>query len=295
MSYILDALKKSEKERQKGTVPDMLTVQDIVAEKPAKRFIWVYLLVAALLLNAGIFVWWLGFSPAGKSAVVQKPMDVQPSPSGSPSPVSVHEQEIKGTDTAASSSVPVDTVIRESRKLAEAPAPLPEKKASLNSDAYATRLKGSGEIPDVRRKKMPAQAVSSGETENTGHVSRQEPVQHKGTGYIPSEPEVRNAETIDEKKIYSSIRQKLPSLSITADENKLYQLRELPPSIRQNLPQFSISALMYASNPASRMVRINDQMLREGQELSAGLTLQEITKDGVIFRHQKYKFFVGVK
>ena len=47
MSYILDALKKSEKERQRGALPDMLTVQDIVAEKPAKRLSWVYLLAAA--------------------------------------------------------------------------------------------------------------------------------------------------------------------------------------------------------------------------------------------------------
>ena len=49
MSYILDALKKSEKERRRGTLPDMLTVQDIVAEKPKKRFVWASLLVAALL------------------------------------------------------------------------------------------------------------------------------------------------------------------------------------------------------------------------------------------------------
>ena len=71
MSYILDALKKSEKERQRGVLPDMLTVQDIVAEKPAKHLHWVYLLAAALLLNAGALVWWLSFSHTNKSNVVQ--------------------------------------------------------------------------------------------------------------------------------------------------------------------------------------------------------------------------------
>ena len=60
MSYILDALKKSEKERQRGTLPDMLTVQDIVAEKPRKSLVWVYLLGVVLSLNAGMMVWWVG-------------------------------------------------------------------------------------------------------------------------------------------------------------------------------------------------------------------------------------------
>ena len=71
MSYILDALKKAEKERKQGTLPDMLTVQDIVAEKPKKSRVSVYFLAAALVLNAGIFVWWLGFSHTAKTKVSQ--------------------------------------------------------------------------------------------------------------------------------------------------------------------------------------------------------------------------------
>jgi general secretion pathway protein B len=79
------------------------------------------------------------------------------------------------------------------------------------------------------------------------------------------------------------------------DENKIYKLNELPSSIRQNLPAFSISALLYSSNPASRMVSVNDQMMYEGQDLAGGVKLEEITRDGVIFRHQKIRFLVGVK
>src|SRR3990172_10095349 len=71
MSYILDALKKSEKERQKKTLPDTLTVQDIVAERPRKPFVWVYLLIAALVLNAGMFVWWSGFFQTKEVKIVK--------------------------------------------------------------------------------------------------------------------------------------------------------------------------------------------------------------------------------
>ena len=43
------------------------------------------------------------------------------------------------------------------------------------------------------------------------------------------------------------------------------------------------------------MARINDRMMREGQDLSQGLKLEEIIEDGVIFRFRDYRFFVGMK
>jgi hypothetical protein len=54
MSYILDALKKSEKEHQQGTVPDLMTVQDVMVQEPTKRPLLPYLLLVALLLNAAL-------------------------------------------------------------------------------------------------------------------------------------------------------------------------------------------------------------------------------------------------
>jgi hypothetical protein len=43
------------------------------------------------------------------------------------------------------------------------------------------------------------------------------------------------------------------------------------------------------------MVKINGQMLREGQDLTDGLELKEITHDGVILSYQNYRFHVGLK
>ncbi len=62
MSYILDALKKLERERKRGNVPGILTAEElkIKEKKEKKRFmIWPYLLTFALLLNAGLFIWWM--------------------------------------------------------------------------------------------------------------------------------------------------------------------------------------------------------------------------------------------
>lgn len=59
MSFILDALKKLEQKRQRGSVPDLMTVHIPVPQEMKKRPIWPYLIIAALVLNAALLLAWL--------------------------------------------------------------------------------------------------------------------------------------------------------------------------------------------------------------------------------------------
>ncbi len=54
MSYILDALKKSEAERQEAKAPGFNTVQPLQPRRIRKRSFWPALLAGALILNAGV-------------------------------------------------------------------------------------------------------------------------------------------------------------------------------------------------------------------------------------------------
>src|SRR5512140_974589 len=72
MSYILDALKKSDKERRRGSVPDVLTVQEAAVLEPQKRLRWSYIVIAALLLNAGFFIWWSIYNQSKKPIRVEQ-------------------------------------------------------------------------------------------------------------------------------------------------------------------------------------------------------------------------------
>ncbi|RJQ55186.1 MAG: hypothetical protein C4526_04110 [Nitrospiraceae bacterium] len=54
MSFILEALKKLEQKKKRGSVPDIMTVHMPEPHKPLKRPVWFYLVLAALVLNAGI-------------------------------------------------------------------------------------------------------------------------------------------------------------------------------------------------------------------------------------------------
>lgn len=70
---------------------------------------------------------------------------------------------------------------------------------------------------------------------------------------------------------------------------------ELPSSIRASLPEFKVSGHAYGPDPQTRVVRVNEKILQEGQELSPGLKVEEIVPDGIIFGYSGYHFRIGVK
>jgi len=71
MSYILDAIKKSDQQRDLGTTPDVHTIHETPAVEPSRRPAWLYGLAAILLLNAGAITWWLWPGHGAKTPVAQ--------------------------------------------------------------------------------------------------------------------------------------------------------------------------------------------------------------------------------
>jgi len=70
MSFILDALKKAEKERNRGTVPDLLAIHEPIIHKSKKRSILFYLLIGVLLINAVVLVLLLNTQHINKTSSV---------------------------------------------------------------------------------------------------------------------------------------------------------------------------------------------------------------------------------
>jgi general secretion pathway protein B len=73
-------------------------------------------------------------------------------------------------------------------------------------------------------------------------------------------------------------------------DSKVLAISELPAAIQQEIPAMNISVHAYSPHPANRMVGINNQLLREGGNLPPGLTLNEITPDGMVFSYKGYRF-----
>jgi general secretion pathway protein B len=77
--------------------------------------------------------------------------------------------------------------------------------------------------------------------------------------------------------------------------DKVYNLSDLPPDIRSTLPEFKVSGHAYSPEPQTRVVRVNEKILQEGQTLTPGLKLEEIVPNGLVFTYQGYRFRVGVE
>ncbi|MEN8763372.1 MAG: hypothetical protein ABF290_13150, partial [Thiogranum sp.] len=72
MSYILEALKKSEQQREIGRVPGITSVHENAAKSVAGKWLW--LIAAILLLNAGLLVFLLW--PNSESGLASDPVPV---------------------------------------------------------------------------------------------------------------------------------------------------------------------------------------------------------------------------
>ena len=82
MSFILEALKKIDRERHQDNVPTLNTVHRQSSEAPKR--IWPWVLVAALLVNALILAWMLRSEPSNR--VGDKPVDTGKATKPSSSP-----------------------------------------------------------------------------------------------------------------------------------------------------------------------------------------------------------------
>ena len=103
MSFILDALKKSERERQRTAVPG---ISDLPVLAPSRRsFPWAGIAVAVLLAGAGAFawVWWQSpaRSPAATTAATAPPVVASPEPVAAPPPRATRSLSGEATRVAA--------------------------------------------------------------------------------------------------------------------------------------------------------------------------------------------------
>ncbi len=273
MSYILDALKKSEKERQRGRVPDLMAAQDVLGEEPKRRTLWPYLIAGALILNAGVLAYWLAWNPGKPSLVRQQAAPQRYGEAAS-------EQGSRATDQGLSVAAPQSKMpntgdLSAKSALEKEPAYRPEIPSAGTEGASSNVLRQSSQERvriETRKNAENKQATDAGVSSGFPSVPSEQATGAKH-GDVESQP-------VDHP---APIR------------NKIYGLHDLPSSIRQGLPSFAISTHLYASDASSRVVRINGQVLREGQFLAEGLRVEEIIAEGVIFSYRNYRFRVGLK
>jgi len=274
MSYILDALRKSDQQRQLGAAPTLQMAQT-AATVPKKPAYLSYGLLAAVLLCAGIAIGWLrpwqAEPPADNKVVAAKPPDasLRPSPPGAtpvPAPVSAPEARLQ---SAAPPAAPVPAPARAPAAAPAkpvVPAPVPARAAAASSAPLAAAVRAPSAAPASVKPHSAAPAKAEGKPQDTIAAPPARVV-------VPEAP---------------------PAAAAAPAQNVIW-LAELPLALQQELPPMTVSVHAYSARPADRMVGINNRMLREGEYVAPGLKLEQITPEGMVFGYKGYSFRRGVK
>ena len=252
MSYILDALRKAEAERQRGAVPGLhdqagaaglAAVSDASQRRGRRLPLIIGLLVVAvalvgvLMLNRGL---WPGAAvpPAQErerqAGTAQAPAGAQTVQSPAPAAgVTVAQAPVPPVTTPAPATVP-----------SPLPAPVPAPAAA------PARLAAPAAVP-LPTPQAPAPAA---------------PQPAPAGNAIATPPPVAPAP------------QPLPRLA------------DLPEAQRRELPALVVSGAVQSPDPASRMLILDGQVLREGDAPAPGLLLERIGPRAAVFSRGGVRF-----
>lgn len=142
------------------------------------------------------------------------------------------------------------------------------------------------ETPKLVASETPVKAALATETPPPNVPARVENPQPMPPG--KAAPVVAPSETASISHVRATKPRPVPS-------GKLFALNELPSSIRSGLPEFRVSGHAYTPESQTRVVRINEKILQEGQDLAPGLRVEEIVQNGIVMSYEGYHFRVPIK
>jgi general secretion pathway protein B len=267
MSFILDALKKSESDRQRQNGPALYEVK--VAAPKSQLPLWAIGLAALLGINLVIVAWALLKRPTHPAtsetarvpvALGQPPVQAMPITPGA-------AQSVSGTPTVPQSPTPQTAPTQQATVgsagaapgqpggVPQAPGPAQSPQANLADTGDSTPARGPGSVPRN-------DATQQGNPDD--YAPAAEPGQISGSGFHARQG------TASGVPLYSQV----------ATEGSAA------------LPQLRLDLHAYAAKPEDRFVLINMKKLREGDSMPEGVKVESITPDGVVLSHQGSRFLL---
>lgn len=266
MSFILDALKKSELERQRQAAPGLIEAATL---KARPRFPpWAIALAALLTVNLLV----LAFVASRSGLIGRHELAATPAarglspatlPSSSPThaaPPAARASAVAGDNGAGAASSAAGTTANASR-VANAGVPastgVPANTGVADGNAHFSPMEGAPEYaPEIPVAQNETPAISP-------------PAPHPARAHEkPFQPPA----PVDE----GPPDEVLPSIS----------------EINMTGPELHLDVHVYATQPAERFVYINMRRYHEGQVLEEGPTVERIRRDGVVLSYQGIRFLL---
>jgi general secretion pathway protein B len=276
MSYILEALKKAQAERQLGDMPTIHAAQ-VVPVAPAGASASRKPLLAGVA--AGVVV-------AGVAATLfwrhQAPMQV-----------AVAVPAAKAPAIAAVAPAVTATAPNPMPTPPGAGQPLPSTASAAAPVARASQAAVASTVPPppaahtAQPTRAPVAAPARGKP-TPPQVSG--PHQDRGAGRqaaAPAHPDAAAAGTVQ------APAERTPAPA-TGPEEYVRTLAELPENIRREVPKVAFGGYMYSPNAADRLVLVDKALRHEGEEIAPGLRLEKLLPKSAVLSYRGYVFRVGL-
>ena len=164
MSYILDALRRSDQQRQRGAVPTLLSAQAATVAPKQPAFL-LYGLLAAVLVSAGIAIGWLSPWQPEHTAPATEPIAAKPPESGPRQTALAPPPALPEMAGKPDRQLPVQ---KSTSAVQPAPARAATKRdtpARAETDTPGTPRVAVAAVPKGAATLMPEQAVGKGPTD----------------------------------------------------------------------------------------------------------------------------------
>lgn len=284
MSFILDALKKSESERQRQNGPALLEVK---VAAPAARFpVWAVIVGVLLGVNLIVLIAVLLLRD-GKDPAVQ----------ATRAQIEANRAAVAGAPTAAGSTAlqtPATSDAVSALNPSNAPNPpgaLPDAGAGRFNPPLVEEDPSLAEEPLQGARGAPInpadyQPAAAGQTPRLAAPDAYGPLPSSGTAASmpiggPSYP--TGTDPAAARATGGAQTSGVPSRD------------DLVAAGQGAIPEANLSLHVYDRNPAARFVFINGQRAREGEVLQNGLRIDEIRADGTVLSFRGARFLVPIQ
>ena len=321
MSYILDALRRADSERERGAVPGLhaqaipLSAEEppappgAPAGTPAGRWI-------ALGLGAGLLIalgaWWLSASDEADFPVPAAPALPAPPPTAPPRPEPTLSIPAPApfAAPAAPPAAPARTAARPvapPRSVAEMGGGGEDVPGAAPSRADPTFAPSRSAAPETARAPRGTERGSSGTafapapqgvpgapaTAGPGNGAGTAPGAAQAAAPRAAAPPPPVSTAAPAGTGVAALATPPGAAAASAAGGRIYAPNELPEEIRRQIPGLSIGGSVYSESAASRFLIVNGQVRHEGDQAAPEVTLEKIKLRSAVMIFRGYRFELG--